>query len=183
MIYAAMLKIDGWPCVVVGGGRIASRKAAGLIDAGAAVTVIAPHIGNEMRNLAVKMLRVKPFEPADLAGCRLVISATGHRDVDGAVHAAAEAQQILCNSADDPSNCNFILPARWDRGDVHVAVSTNGQSPTAAQWLRDRLADGSLGNETEEIAQILARLRARVRDQGMSSEDYDFRSLLRPGPA
>ena len=68
MIYAAMLKIDGWPCVVVGGGRIASRKAAGLIDAGAAVTVIAPHIGNEMRNLAVKMLRVKPFEPADLAG-------------------------------------------------------------------------------------------------------------------
>ncbi len=181
MIYAAMLKIHGWPCLVVGAGPIAARKAAGLIEAGARVTAVAPEFSADMQALAIEASRVKPFEPADLEGFRLVISATGVPTVDGTVFAAAESRSMLCNSADDPENCNFILPARWDLGDVHVAVSTNGQSPTAAQWLRDRLADGTLGNETEEITHILARLRDRIRGQGLSSEDYDFRSLLKPG--
>ena len=180
MIYPAMLKIDGWPCLVVGAGPIAARKAAGLIEAGALVTVVAPDFSAAMHELPTFDRRVKHFAPADLDGFRLVISATGIPAVDGAVFAAAEPRLMLCNSADDPMHCNFILPARWDRGDVHVAVSTTGQSPTAAQWLRDRLADGALGEGTEEITQVLARLRDRIREQGLSSENYDFRSLLKP---
>jgi siroheme synthase-like protein len=177
--YPVSLDVAGRPCLVVGGGSVAARKARGLLDCGARVTVVAPSLGPEMEALSGSLhaLHRRPYAAGEAASFRLVLTATGHPDVDGAVHADADAAGVWVNSADDRAHSSFILPAVHRDGAVTVAVSSGGVSPALASWLRDRLA-AQCGDGVGALAQLLGEARVRVREAGLRSDSVDWRSLL-----
>lgn len=155
--YLACLDLRGRDCLVVGGGGVATEKVRGLLECAANVTVVAPEIDDELRGLDVA-LRERTFTASDVVGRFLIVAATSDRRVNSAVSSAAERRHTLCNVADDPELCNFILPAVVRRGPIAVGVSTGGASPALAQRIRDDVAE-LIGPEHEELAERLAALR------------------------
>jgi precorrin-2 dehydrogenase/sirohydrochlorin ferrochelatase len=147
-----------------------------LLDCGAEVTVVAPSVSPEMESLSPITIERRPYQQGDAARYRLVLTATGISDVDGAVHADAEAANIWVNSADDLEHCTFTLPSVARDGSVTVAVSTGGASPALASWLRGELAP--LLEGTGDLARLLAAARARLQQSGRSTEEVDWNSLL-----
>ena len=125
--------------LVVGAGRVAHEKASGLLDCGAAVTVVAPEIAPEVAALPVELVPRK-YRSSDLDGRYLVVAATADRGVNESVFADAEARALLCNVVDVPDLCSFILPALHREDPITVAISTGGASPVLAQRLRDDIA-------------------------------------------
>jgi len=177
--YPVSLDVTDRPCLVVGAGPVAARKARALLECGGNVTVVAPSLSKDMEALAPLLyaLERRPFREGDASAFRLVVTATGLPDVDGAVYADAEAAGVWVNSADDPAHCSFILPAAHREGAVTVSVSTGGLSPALASWLRDRIADqwaGTIGT----LAQLLGEARERLRAAGLPSDSVDWASLL-----
>jgi precorrin-2 dehydrogenase / sirohydrochlorin ferrochelatase len=177
--YPVFLTLEGVPVLMVGAGPVAARKVAGLAAAGAAVRVVAPDIGSDLDRELVAELHQRPYEPGDLDGVRLVVTATGDADVDAAVAADATAAGIWVNAADQPADCTFILPAVARNGPLTVAVSTDGSSPALARRLRDRAA-ALLTDEAAALAGELAVRRAAVRAVGGSTEDVDWSALIDP---
>jgi precorrin-2 dehydrogenase / sirohydrochlorin ferrochelatase len=159
--------------LVVGAGHVAFRKIEGLLAAGAHVTVVAPDAVDGVRQLVTDETRVRwherPYQRGEVASYRLAISATGVRSVDEQVHADAVASHIPVNVADVPDLCTFTLPAILRRGDVQVAVSTNGRSPAMASWIRTRIGEVV----TDDIASALdmvADLRRELQRAGHATE-------------
>ena len=174
--YPVSLEVAGRPCLVVGAGPVAARKAAGLLACGAVVTVIAPDVSAAMAALSPLTVLRRPFTAGDTTAFRLVITATGDRAVDGAVSAEAEAAGIWVNSADDPARCTFILPSVHRDGAVTIAVSTGGASPALASWLRRRL--GTQCESVGDLARLLAEARRRLHEAGVSTETVRWEGLL-----
>jgi siroheme synthase-like protein len=177
--YPVSLNVSGQSCLVVGGGRVAAHKARTLLDCGAAVTVIAPSLSDEMEML-IPLLHVverREYGEGDAATFRLVVTATGIPVVDGAVYADAEAARVWTNSADDTAHCSFILPAVHRDGAVTVSVSTGGLSPALASWLRTRIAT-EYGDGIGIVAQLLGEARANLKRAGLPSDSVDWVRLL-----
>jgi uroporphyrin-III C-methyltransferase/precorrin-2 dehydrogenase/sirohydrochlorin ferrochelatase len=141
-LFPIFVKLQGRPVVVVGGGNIAAGKIPGLLQAQARVRVIAPQINSQIFSRVdageIEWLE-KEFAPADLQDASLVIAATSILAVNAAVFQAAEARGILCNAVDDIANCHFYYGSIVQRGDLQIAISTNGKSPALAQRLRKEL--------------------------------------------
>ena len=136
------LDVRGRTALVVGGGKVALRKAELLVQAGALPRVVAPAILPALAELAERhggSCEAVPFAPGHLEGAALVIVATGVSGVDAAVHREAGARGVPVNVADRPELCTFILPAVVDRSPVIVAFSTGGRVPVLARSLRARL--------------------------------------------
>jgi precorrin-2 dehydrogenase/sirohydrochlorin ferrochelatase len=167
--YPVFLDLSGVSVLMVGGGTIALRKVSSLAEAGAAVTVVAPVVVPELVALAAAVER-RPYEPGEAAGYQLVVTATDDPAVNAQVAADARAAQVWVNSADDPQNCSFILPAVARRGLVTVAVSTGGASPALAGHLRTQIADEVLTPAVASAAEELARQRAEIHAAGGSTE-------------
>jgi siroheme synthase-like protein len=176
-LYPVGLVVDGRACLVVGGGPVAARKAAGLVACGARVTVVAPDLVDELPTLAGVHVEKRAYRPGDAAGYRLVIAATGDPAVDQMVFDDAEAAGVWVNAADDPERCSFTLPAVARRGPVTVAVATGGTSPALATWLRDRLA-AALPDDLEALVAALGRIRADLQASGRSTEGLDWHALI-----
>ena len=155
--YMACLDLRGRDCLVVGGGRVAVEKTQGLLDCDAKVTVVAPQVEDELRRLPV-LIETRTFARADVAGRFLVIAATNQRSVNAEVSAAAAELSTLCNVADDPELCSFILPAIVRRDPIVIGVSTGGASPALAQRIRGDIAE-LVGPKHAELARRLAALR------------------------
>lgn len=177
--YPVVLDLTGVPVLVVGAGPVGARKVAGLAQAGAKVTVVARAVSDALDVDLVERLEIRPFEPTDLAGARLVVTATGDAATDAGVAAAATAAGIWVNAADQPADCSFILPAVARHGRLSIAVSTDGSSPALARRLRDH-AGTLLGDEAVALAQDLAARRAEVRAGGGSTEAIDWDPLIDP---
>lgn len=178
-LYPVSLDVTGRPCLVVGGGAVAARKARALLECGAAVTVIAPSLVDAMEVLApsLQCIERRPYRSGDAAGFRLVLTATGIPEVDDCVHDDAEAANIWVNSADDRANCSFILPAVHRDGVLTVAVSTGGTSPALAAWIRTFLAD-RYGEGMGVLAELLGDARQRIVRAGFPTDAIDWRALL-----
>jgi len=136
--YPVMMKVQGERCLVVGGGTVALQKARALKRAGASVTAVSPDFSPAFRRLQVRRL-VRPFRPADLKGCVLVIAGTDDPRVNRRVHQGCRRRGIPVNVVDVPELCSFIVPSILRRGPVVVAFSTGGQSPPLAKALRRHL--------------------------------------------
>jgi siroheme synthase-like protein len=177
--YPVSLDVAGRPCLVVGGGPVAARKARGLSDCGALVTVVAPSLGPDMEALAPQLHSVerRPYRNGDAAQFRLVITATGVPDVDACAYADAEAAGVWLNSADDRDHSSFILPAVHRDGPVTIAVSSSGLSPALASWLRTRLA-AACGEGVGALALVLGDARARLHAEGRRVDSVDWVGLL-----
>lgn len=181
--YPVNLVVDGRRCVVVGAGRIAARKIAALLEAGADVHVIAPDAAPEVRGWASEgrlELLDRKFAPADLDGAWLATTATGDPAVDHAVFHAAEARHVWVNSADDPTNCSFTLMSVVRRGDLVLTIGTGGRSPALASFLKARFED-EFGPEYATLLDVLSEAREELRASGRSSEDVDWRQALDSG--
>ncbi len=157
----SLIGLEARRTVVIGGGAVAARKVAGLLAAGAAVTVISPALAPELERMAeageVRLLR-RPYQPGDLEGAFLVIAATDDPTVNHAVWAEAGRRDCLVNVVDDPAHSNFIVPAIMRRDEITLAISTGGASPALARRLRERLA-AVIGPEYGVLAGLLAELR------------------------
>jgi siroheme synthase-like protein len=191
--YPVVLDLHGVRVLVVGAGPVAVRKIAGLVAAGADVLVVAPEIDEqideqlagpteghgvgELRPGRIGELRRRVYETSDLDGVRLVVTATGVEAVDAAVAADARARGIWVNAADQPADCDFMLPAIARQGSVSVAVSTDGKSPALAAGLRDRIAS-LLTPEVGALAVDLAAERAAIKAAGGSTEDHDWSARI-----
>jgi len=175
--YPVMLDVGGVPVLVVGGGRVASRKAKALVEAGAVVTVVAPDVDDELAEL-VAVVHRRSYAATDIEGHRLVLTATNDASVNAAVAADATAAGLWVNSADDPANCSFILPAVARRDPVVVSVSSGGASPALASHLRDEIA-ASVLEGVDVAAADLSRQRAEVHAAGGSTEDISWDERVR----
>jgi siroheme synthase-like protein len=164
-LFPAFLKLQNRPVLVVGGGTIASSKIPGLLEAGAQIAVVAPKlncdIAERVRDRQLEWLP-KPFEPTDLNGKFLVVAATSLRDVNASVFAEAEKRQILCNAVDDIDHCHFYYGSIVQRGDLQIAISTNGKSPALAQRLRKEL-EQQFGPEYAAWLEWLGAAREAIR--------------------
>lgn len=153
-------KLDAKPCLVVGGGPVASRKVALLRKAGGNVLLVAPILTSDLaEQVAVGTVRhrARRFQADDLDGVHLVIAATDDAAVNAEISRLAQARAIPVNVVDNPELCSFIVPSILDRSPVMIAVSTGGASPVLARQLRSRLetlipsAYGRLASMVEEF--------------------------------
>jgi siroheme synthase-like protein len=136
--YPVFLDLKDRPVLVVGAGTVALRKTKGLLEAGARVTVVALEALPEFDALPVRLLR-RRFRASDLSGVALVFAATDDRAVNRRIGVAAKARGLFANVADSAAECGFIVPARVNRGDVQIAISTGGTSPRVSAELRRKL--------------------------------------------
>lgn len=178
--YPVSLVLEGRPVLVVGGGRIATRKVEALVACGALVTVVAPRVEAAITGLPGVRVERRRYRSDDVAGQRLVITATDDADVNAQVFTDAESAGIWVNSADDPQNCSFTLPSVARRGPISVAVSTSGTSPALAAWLRRRI-ESEVGPEYEAVLDLLVAERSRLRAGGRSSEVRGWSEALDGG--
>jgi len=168
---------------VVGAGRVAARKVAGLLDAGAVVHVVAPDLGAEIldwRDRGRLTVDERPFRPTDLDGAWLATAATPDPAVNAAVFEAGEARRVFVNAADDPAHCSFTLMSVVRQGDLVVTIGTGGRSPALATYLKDHVAS-EMGPEWGALLDLLAEEREAARAAGVSTETLDWRQALDSG--
>jgi len=181
--YPVNLLVAGRRCVVVGAGRVAARKVAGLLDAGAGVHVVAPDLGAEIldwREAGRLTVDERRFRPTDLDGAWLATAATPDPAVNAAVFEAAEARRVFVNAADDPAHCSFTLMSVVRQGDLVVTIGTGGRSPALATYLKDHVAS-EMGPEWGALLDLLAEEREAARAAGVSTETLDWRQALDSG--
>lgn len=156
------LNLSGERAVVVGGGAVALRRARSLLEAGLAVTVIAPELCPELLALPLTSLR-RAYQPGDVAGARVVVAATSRADVNDAVAAAAHQTGALVNHAGEAGQGNLRFAATAQRAGVQVAVNTGRELPMLAQALTRRIA-AVLPGEAQIDGWVAARERALTLD-------------------
>jgi siroheme synthase-like protein len=178
--YPVLLHLAGWPCLVVGGGPVAARRASGLADAGGVVTVVAPRTvaAVDAEESAGRLsVHRRPYRPGEAASYRLVLTATGDPAVDATVVAEATAAGTLVATADQATPGTVGLPSVLRDGPVTVAVSTAGTSPALARWVRSRIA-GMLPADLAVLADLLGEGRRRVQEAGRPTGSVEWDDLL-----
>lgn len=172
--YPVCLDIRNRNCLVVGGGSVGTRKVMMLLACGANVTVVSPVATEKLRELFnndAAELKERPFKISDLDGQFLVIGATDNQDLNRQIHAEAERRGLLCNIADRPEACNFILPSIVNRGDLIIAISTSGKSPAFAKKLRKHL-EKEFGNEYAQFLNLMGAIRKKLLGQYREPEAH-----------
>ena len=171
--YPLMINLEGRPVVIVGGGSVASRKAAGLIDAGALVTVIAPDFSDQMRDLKKRFpqnieLVERVYRSGDISGPLLVFTAADDPSINRQVSNDAQRMNLPVNNAADPENSSFHVPSFMRKGDLILAVATGGSSPAMAARIRRDL-EKHIPHNVEDMLFALGR----IRDILKSDAGYD----------
>ena len=141
-LFPMFLKLEGRQCLVVGAGRIGEPKIGGLLETGARIRVVALEASPAVREWAREgklELELRAFSADDLDGAFLAVVAINSRTLNVRVYHEAQRRGVLCNVVDVPDLCDFFYPAIVRRGDLQIAVSTAGQSPSLAQKIRQKL--------------------------------------------
>lgn len=141
-LFPMFMKLSGKRCLVVGAGKIGEPKIGGLMDTGARIHVVAIAASDQVREWADAGkidLELRAFSSTDLDGMFLAVVATASRSLNERVYFEAQERGVLCNVVDVPDLCDFFYPAVVRRGDLQIAISTAGQSPSLAQRLRQQL--------------------------------------------
>ena len=162
--YPINLNIRNRNCLVVGGGSVGTRKVMALADCGAVVTVVSPEVAEQLQELADKgsiELKKRFYRSSDLEGMFIVIGTTDNETVNQQISVDAQRHKVLCNIADHPEACNFILPSIVDRGDLVIAISTSGTSPAFAKKMRTDL-EKQFGGEYAEFLRIMGAIRKKL---------------------
>jgi precorrin-2 dehydrogenase/sirohydrochlorin ferrochelatase len=162
--YPVHLDIQNRNCLVVGGGSVGTRKVITLLGCGARVTVISPAVSDRLQELArsdALTIKKRAYQGRDLDGVFLVIGATDDETLNHRISDDAERRNTLCNIADRPEVCNFILPAIVHRDDLVITISTSGKSPALAKKLRQTL-ENQFGKEYGDFLRLLGAIRHKL---------------------
>jgi siroheme synthase-like protein len=175
-----MLNIIGRRCVVVGGGRVALRKAKGLLDYNGSVTVVSPWLCPELEKLAgagrIDVVR-HDYNKGDLYGAFLAVAATDDALVNQEVAHDAAEKGVLINIADDPNSSDFIVPSSGVVGDIILAVGTTGQSPALARKIRLMLEE-ELGKGYAALLDMVSKVRLEMMRQGRDIDTERWQAAL-----
>ncbi|HDS30287.1 MAG TPA: bifunctional precorrin-2 dehydrogenase/sirohydrochlorin ferrochelatase [Firmicutes bacterium] len=176
-LYPIYIKLSGKLCLVAGCGNIALRKAESLSECGARVRIVAPDITDDKRNRLGESAEIiqRNYEVQDLDGCTLAIAATDNPSVNARIATECRERGIFINSVDDPDNCDFYVPSIIRSGDVVIAVSTGGESPALAAWIR-RQIEAVLGDRMEKGLEIIACVRRKLIES--EPDGYDRRARI-----
>lgn len=172
--YPIFLDLSGKTCLVVGEGHEIAGKVRGLVDAGATVRYVNPRAVASIEALATAGLiswERREFEEHDLDGCFLAIADC---EDNAAIFRLAEASRVLVNAVDDPQHCRFSFGSVHRRGDLTIAISTNGAAPALAVRLRERL-EREIGAEYGELLGMLQNARGEI---GSRIADFSVRRAL-----
>jgi siroheme synthase-like protein len=178
--YPLMVDLRDRRVLVVGGGAVAERKVEGLLGAGACVTIVSPTLTADLTALAGQRRvdhEARGYQPGDVAGFSLVFVATDDPTLNVQVAAEGRERGIWVNVADDPTHCDFVLPAVLRRGPLTVSVASDGASPALAAAVRDELA-AVLGEEYGPLAELVADVRRELRAEGRSPDGETWRRAL-----
>ena len=164
-----MIKLEGRKCLVVGGGKVAEEKIAGLLAHGPKISVVSPRavsgIQQQARN-GILTWKKRRFSPKDVDGAFLVVAATKSSRINSTIFRACRENGVLCNAVDDPENCDFFYPAIVRRGSLQIAISTHGLSPALASRLRREL-EQQFGPEWAEWLQDVGTQRREILSKRM----------------
>ena len=141
-LFPMFLKLSGRKVLVVGAGKVGEPKIAGLLETGARIRVVALEASPLVRDWAREgkiELELRAYAPTDLEGAFLAVVATSSRSLNERIYNEAQSRGVLCNVVDVPDLCDFFYPAVVRRGDLQIAISTSGQSPSLAQKIRQQL--------------------------------------------
>ena len=167
-IFPISLKLQQQPCLIVGGGRIAYRKAVLLAKAGAILHVIAPEIEPDLLTLVQQtqgqFIAAAFKTQVNVRDYRLVIAATNDRAVNQQVFEVCEAEKVLVNSVDDPPHCRFMVPAIIDRSPLIISVASNGTSPVLSRQIRTQL-ETLIPHGMGKLAQFSGKWRTTVKQK------------------
>ncbi|MBG3036552.1 uroporphyrinogen-III C-methyltransferase [Proteus mirabilis] len=169
-------QLNNKPCLLVGGGEVAERKARLLMEAGAVISVVAPTFTPQFmqwQNEQRLQCFMAEFSVADLADKWLVIAATDNEQVNQHVYQQATEQRIFCNVVDSPQQASFIMPSVIDRSPIMVAISSGGKAPVLARILREKMEQW-LPDSLGALAQLAGKLREQVKQRfaTMSARRY-----------
>jgi len=156
-LFPMFLKLAGKPCLVIGAGKVGEPKIAGLLETHARIRVVTVEATAEVREWARQgkiALELRPFAPEDLDGIFLAIVATSSRNLNERIYHQAQSRGVICNVVDVPDLCDFYYPAIVRRGDLQIAVSTAGQSPSLAQKIRHQLEQQFGPGYAEWVAEL-----------------------------
>ncbi len=165
--YPVLLNLEGKRCIVVGERWAAEERVRGLLDAGAAVTVISPELRPALkpfRDAGAITWIPREYRSGDLDGCFLVVTAARDPEVSRRVFRDAESSGVLASAVDDEPHCRFIYPAIHRQGDLIVAVSSSGRSPALASRLRDHFARET-GPEYARLLELMGGMRSELRER------------------
>lgn len=158
------------PCLVVGGGAVAERKIASLLEAGANVTVVSPDITDNIARWwkqGAIHLQARRYRAGDTVGFRIVFAATDDAGLNDVVFRECRNSGVWINAADDPGRCDFILPSVLRRGELAIAISTGGESPALARTIREELEFYFTG-EYDSLVKLASEVRSELRAKGIS---------------
>ncbi|MDH5395624.1 MAG: siroheme synthase CysG, partial [Gammaproteobacteria bacterium] len=167
------MNVKGQNCLVIGGGKVASRKVFMLLRAGASVTVVSPDLCQDLniRKNDGQITHIeRPFADTDLNGSKIVIAATNNEQVNSHVAGLANAIGIPVNVVDAPELCSFIVPSIIDRNPVQIAISTGGASPVLARLLRSRL-ETYIPAAYGRLAKLVESYREKVKAKFANSDE------------
>lgn len=163
--YPIFLALEGRPCLVVGGGAVATQKVRSLIRCGAKVTVVAPRLSAVGLKRWVKQGKIRwragRFGDSDMKGVELIIAATDEQPVNERACQLARQRGCWINVVDQPRLCSFIVPSVVRRGKLTLAISTGGVSPALAKWIRKDL-EHRYGPQFRRLLNAMARERPKV---------------------
>lgn len=165
--YPVHLDINNRNCLVVGGGGVGTRKVKTLLDCGARVMVISLTVSQQLQDLATSgeiQLEERSYQTEDLNDMFLVIGATDDEKLNKQISSDADGLNTLCNIADRPEVCNFILPSVVHRDDLVITISTSGKSPAFAKKLRKAL-ENQFGEEYGTLLHLLGAIRIKLLQQ------------------
>ncbi len=166
-LYPVYLRLEGQGCLVVGGGSVAQRKIGGLLECGAAVTVVSPELTPGLKEAAIRgdfCYNERRFQDGDLQGKSLVIAATDDTGLNARIAQICRQRSIPVNVVDNPALSAFFVPSVIRRGPLCISVSTGGGSPMLARRIREDL-ERQFGPAFEEIAAVLGEMRMRIQEQ------------------
>jgi precorrin-2 dehydrogenase/sirohydrochlorin ferrochelatase len=180
-LYPIFVECKDRPVLVIGGGHVGAEKVRGLMNAEAAITVVAPELNEEMQGYkaAGRFKHVeREYRESDLDGdWDFIMVATDDGAVNREVREAGNRRRIWVNAADDPVNCDFILPSVVRKGKITLAASTAGASPALARRLREEL-DAYLTEDMPALADLLAEVRQEVRKRGIKVENDTWQDAI-----